>query len=314
MAHWFVAGLSRAAFLGTQPSPQVAAGRLHHNARVECMDWDANEVARRHSDRRRLWHDALHGLDLAGKSVLDAGTGEGHCTSFLVDRKPSRLVSITCLEREVADAKRRLGARAAAVDFRIADLTAMPQIPAASFDVVFADFLIAAVAGQRPFREVDCLKELERVLRPAGVIIVTGWELGADAHSAPAPSASAMGSRLFLELIRLREALHQLTGSIAFREHPAWWVADRLADIGLALKRNCTVPDIHRDLTWLVRQCRKLLADLAAPELHAAFQKRVAWLEAECQASRASAMAMEWGQLYAVIAHKIAREKIALVV
>lgn len=266
---------------------------------------DETEVARRYADRRRLWEDAFRGIELAGKSVLDAGTGEGFCTRFLAERRPGRLVSVTCLAEEIAPARQRIGELAGAVEFQIADLVAMPRIADATFDVVVGDFLIAAVAGYRPFREIDCIKELVRVLKPGGRLVLTGWDAASSdvANGTIDPFASTR--RTFLELVRLREALHMLTDTAIFREHPAAWIADRLAELDMPVERTCAVADMHRSFDWLVRQIRRLIADLADESLETAFAKIVDDLESRIRTDRGLSLGFPFGRLYAVVACKL---------
>ncbi len=252
-----------------------------------------DETARRHAARRRLWEDALAGLDLAGKRVLDAGSGEGHATRFLAERRPAALVSVSCVADDLRTAAARLGGLAGGVEFRPADLTNMPEIPAASFDVIVADFLIAAVAAHTPFREIDCLRELVRVLRPGGRLVVTGWEL-------VGPPRDPLDARL-RELFAFRSAVSQLAGELSYREHPAWWIAARLQDLGAPAERIARHPDVHRDFQWFGSQVQALLERLEPP-LRSALAARWAERHAEALGHPAFDEGYTFGALYAVVA------------
>ena len=255
------------------------------------------ETERRLANRHALWRQAFEGIELHGKDVLDAGIGEGHLTGFLAERDPARLVAITCVPDEVPPAKARIGPRADQVEFGIADLTAMPEVPSASFDVVAADFLIAAVAAYSPYREVDCLKELHRVLRPGGRIIVTGWQA-----SPPRRSPTEV---LVCRLSKLRDGIHHLNGEEPFREHPRFWVEQRLTDLGMPPERHCDVADVHFDFTWFCRSVHKALDRMPSDELKHALEVRVDRLEAELRADPAFRSGFEFGALYAVVACKL---------
>lgn len=263
-------------------------------------DRDRAEVARRFADRRNLWDRSFAGFDLAGKAVLDAGTGEGHCTRFLNERRPRRLVSATCLQQEIAAARDRLGEAAANIEFRHVDLSKRTELADGEFDVIVADFLIAAVAGQRPFREVDCLRELVRVLRPGGGMVVTGWEVGSADECRVREAADPNAVGLFRRLARLRETLHLWTDSTAFREHPAWWIEARLTELGLRVEHRVMIRDVHRDLTWLVRQNRQQLADVQSRELASVLAEQLSRLEAQVQGMFDGSRSFAWGQLYSL--------------
>ncbi|QDU59335.1 Demethylrebeccamycin-D-glucose O-methyltransferase [Planctomycetes bacterium Pan216] len=256
-----------------------------------------NEVDRRFAARRRLWDEALTGLSLEGKSVLDAGTGEGHFTRYLAESAPGRLVSVTCLEEEVPPARARVAELADRVEFTLADVTAMTQIPDASFDVVGADYLIAAVAAYSPYREIDCLKELKRVLRPGGRLVVTGWEVS--------PLRRSRAEAHFRELFRLREAINLLAGIEPFREHPRRWVEDRLVDLGMPPERHHEVPDVHHDIGWYIEGCRRKLSLLDCPDLREVLGRQVDDVAGHLEGDPSFVGGFEFGRLYAVVACKL---------
>ena len=251
------------------------------------------ETANRRAARRRLWAAALAGFDLAGKRVLDAGTGEGHATRFLAERRPASVVSVSCVEADFAVARETLGEFAGDVEFRRADLAHMPEVADASFDLVFADFLIAAVSTFSPFRESECVAELVRVLRPGGRLIVTGWEL-------LGPPRDPLDARL-RQLFPLREAAARLAGESAYREHPAWWVAARLSELGTPAERIVRHPDRHHDFRWFGEQIRSLLKQLEPP-LRAALAARLEAQEAGLYEHPAFAAGYDFGTHYAVVA------------
>jgi ubiquinone/menaquinone biosynthesis C-methylase UbiE len=262
----------------------------------ETMSHGEPEVARRWAARVELWRQAFTNVVLAGKEVLDAGTGEGWFTRFLAEQHPARLVSVTCQREEIAPARRRLERFATNVEFLLADLTRLTAIADGRFDVVGADFLIAAVGAYRPFGEIDMLKELVRVLRPTGQMVLTGWE--------PAVAKPTPATAVFRQLLRLREAVHALSATPPFREHPSQWVAERLDDLGMFVERVCTVTDVHRDLSWLVGNIRDLLSEIHPRELAAVLGARLDLLDAELARSGALAHGLAFGQLYAVCARK----------
>ena len=110
----------------------------------------------------------------AGSVVLEAGCGVGAQTVALAGRSPgAHFVSVDISPVSVAEAKRRTEAAALAnVDFRQADIFALPFAPE-SFDHVFVCFVLEHVA-----RPIEALKNLARLLRPAGTITVIEGDHG----------------------------------------------------------------------------------------------------------------------------------------
>lgn len=258
-----------------------------------------SEVQRRWLARRSLWQEAFRGVDLANKRILDAGTGEGHFTRFLAEHKPASLVSITCDPHHAEQAQRRFESeRIGPVEVRVADLTAMPQIANENFDVVAGDFLIASLSAYTPYREMECLKELHRVLAPGGRLVLTGWEVWPEVRN-----------RTELQLRRLfkfREACHHLCGSEPYREHPRAWLEARLAELGTPAERIATVPDVHHDVGWLTTNIRQLVESISVPYLRDAMRRRLEELSNPLQGDPAFAVGLEFGRLYAVVACKLA--------
>lgn len=255
------------------------------------------EVGRRWEARQRLWREALAGVELRDKTVLDAGTGEGHFTLFLAQQRPAALVSITAAEDEVAPAIERLGHWSPRVEFRIADLSDLRAIGSNSFDFVGADFLIAAAACYSPFREVDVVRELHRVLRPGGRVLFTGWE----ADPAPASPTEARMRRLSV----LREAIHLLAGRRGFREHPAEWVRRRLEEVGAPVERIVRIPDVHHNFLWFVDSVREAARGVGPAALACELGRQVDLLEAELANDSAFQAGVTFGRLFGVVACKV---------
>lgn len=265
------------------------------------------EVERRFQARRQLWDAIFHGIDLRGKRILDAGTGEGWFAQYLAEHDPAAVVSITCVESEIPIARERLGGLgelADRVEFRCANLTHMADVPDESFDLVGADYLIAAVAAYSPYREIDVLKELVRVLKPGGRIVVTGWEVW--------PECRSSRERTFRKIFQLRDAINQLGGMESFREHPRFWFEARLVDLGIPPERHVEIPDIHYDLGWYWKQCENKLELIGAEDLRSALRRQLEELRSELgdlsadESDSAGLRGLEFGRLFGVVGCKLA--------
>jgi 2-polyprenyl-3-methyl-5-hydroxy-6-metoxy-1,4-benzoquinol methylase len=114
--------------------------------------------------RKRLnlvFDDALADLDLNGRAFLDAGCGTGLFSALAVDRG----ADVTSLD--VGDALLARVAEKCESRRVVGDLAALP-FDDSSFDVVLSTEVIEHLA-----RPVDGVRELVRVLRPGGRLVVT---------------------------------------------------------------------------------------------------------------------------------------------
>jgi ubiquinone/menaquinone biosynthesis C-methylase UbiE len=135
------------------------------NAReLSMMDWKVRGWSQRFVElpvfRRHL---AALDVDLTGKDLLDAGCGNGRGLQMLARTfRPRRLVGIDLMPEQIERARaRRTGAR-----LSVGDITATGE-PDASFDAVFVFAILHHVPRWR-----DALRELARILRPGGVLLV----------------------------------------------------------------------------------------------------------------------------------------------
>jgi ubiquinone/menaquinone biosynthesis C-methylase UbiE len=120
------------------------------------------------------------GIDLlqlcAGSAVIDVGCGHGAVIPALAAHVgPTGRVTGIELSRElVAEAHRRLAGRSLPVEIRVGDARAL-DIPDGTFDAARADRVLVFVPDPGA-----AIRELARVTRPAGRVVVTEPDLGAS--------------------------------------------------------------------------------------------------------------------------------------
>lgn len=178
--------------------------------------------------RDHVFVDMLSGSEIKGKEVLDAGTDNVGCSHiFLAELKPSKLVSISIDKAIITQCEENIpNEYRDFVKFALGDVTDLKNLfPNSHFDVIMADFLMAAVAGWCPFKEIDAIKELYRVLKPNGIIVFAGFEEPSYATIDPI-------EKLALALNDFRDFARILTGGKIYREFPLNWMLDRLEEIG----------------------------------------------------------------------------------
>lgn len=177
----------------------------HHIAFLEQMWGDGylspggpDEVAR-----------VLHGIALAGATVLDIGCGSGGIAVDLVRRHGAAKVIGIDVEAPVCEhARRRV--EAAGLDDRVEVRLVEPgplRFDAESFDVVFSKDSIVHISD----KEWLC-GEVFRVLRPGGWFVASDWLIAHDGQPSPAMADYIAAEALEFGMaspVRYRAALTQ---------------------------------------------------------------------------------------------------------
>ncbi|MBN1976773.1 MAG: methyltransferase domain-containing protein [Anaerolineae bacterium] len=107
-------------------------------------------------------HLKRHNIDLAGKTILDAGCGSGYSTALILEKfQPHKLYAIDVMPEQVEVAKER-GMLASVSIGDIADT----EFPSEQFDAVFT-FGVFHHVPEWP----KAVEEMVRVLKPGGVLV-----------------------------------------------------------------------------------------------------------------------------------------------
>jgi phosphoethanolamine N-methyltransferase len=124
----------------------------------------------------------LEGVDLAGSTVLDIGSGTGGITLSLArDYGAGRVTGIDVEDGVCAAARARVAAAGLADRVRIEKVSPGPfPFPDRSFDVVFSKDSIVHIPDKAALA-----REVFRVLRPGGRFVASDWLIGHD--GAPSP-------------------------------------------------------------------------------------------------------------------------------
>lgn len=147
-------------------SPDEKGQKHYYNTIAQTYDsYYASEPALRY--RHRLYDRVLAGIDLQGKTALEAMCGGGQMTGYLLGK------GCTVSAQDLSDEQCRLyQARYPAHDVRCESVLAM-SFPDATFDLVIVDSLHHVHA------QIDtAVEELLRVLKPGGLLLA--WEPDAN--------------------------------------------------------------------------------------------------------------------------------------
>ena len=124
----------------------------------------------------------LEGIDLAGKTVLDIGSGAGGITVDLVRRHGAGRVIGIDVERDVcAAARKRVGAAGLTDRIEIIQVAPGPfPIPDAGVGIVFSRDSIIHIPDKEWLAA-----EAFRVLRPGGWFVASDWLISHDGEPSP---------------------------------------------------------------------------------------------------------------------------------
>lgn len=154
-------------------------GRRERAETVAAAQYETLTDARRYAASHQGWgpgarylHSRLHIVDEVlrdsrGGDLLDAGCGPGVLLRHLVDTRPADFRMTGCDQSAamIKVARERL-ADAADLRLTVADIEKLP-FPEGSFDVVVAMGVLEYTDARR------ALRELARVIRPGGLVVVT---------------------------------------------------------------------------------------------------------------------------------------------
>lgn len=122
-----------------------------------------------------------------GEQVLDVGCGTGALALAAAKQLATGdgVTGVDASEQMIAVARRKAATTRLSVHFTVGTVEALPFDPA-QFDVVFSTLMLHHLP--KPARE-NCLREVRRVLKPAGRLIVADFE-------APARKQRGIAARL----------------------------------------------------------------------------------------------------------------------
>lgn len=170
--------------------------------------------------------------------VLDAGSGS-RSLDFLIKQNFGELWTASIDPEEIGAlqdkvTKLDLGKK---VVIRQMDLSRRTELGRNYFDIILADYFFAAVEGHTPFRTGCAMRELRRVIRDAGKLIVTGWNVPPHLSELSDPRR-----KLAMKLVYLRDCANLLLGQIPYRELPDHWITELAELYGFRLLQKFCIP------------------------------------------------------------------------
>mmetsp|Transcript_3675 Transcript_3675/g.6979 ORF Transcript_3675/g.6979 Transcript_3675/m.6979 type:complete len:317 (-) Transcript_3675:5048-5998(-) len=145
------------------------------------------------------------------------------------------------------------------------------------FDTILADYLVGAVDYFAPFYQDLLLERLARLLRPGGVMYLTGLN--------PIPEKASGVADTFCRVTKLRDACILLARSRPYREHPTDWVVRHLEKSGLDVLDVATFPRKYNygKIKLQLDEARSTLQFMPDKEIKEAISKQIDNLDDECK-------------------------------
>jgi len=128
----------------------------------------------------------IDGIDFAGKSVLDIGSGSGGVDCFLAETfKVRHVTGIDVEDTVIATARKRAQARGLGDRIDFVKVAPGPfSFPDASFDIVFSKDSIIHIPDKHAL-----MREVFRVLKAGGHFVASDWLIGHEGEPSPEMAA-----------------------------------------------------------------------------------------------------------------------------
>jgi hypothetical protein len=178
-------------------------------------------------------------------SILDAGTG-ARSAGWISSLPTQRWTAVSADPGLLAETRATIAHRMRPGDRLIAGNWADPALLAGeAHDTVIAEYLLGALEAYAPCFQESLFRRLRSLVGRRLYVI------GLDPYVVGRPGDAA--GRVVQAIGRFRDACHMLAGTSPYREYPAEWVADRLAESGLRIRFAQRFPN-HYDMRWVELQ------------------------------------------------------------
>ncbi len=196
----------------------------------------------------------LSDVNLEGKIVLDAGTGD-RSARFLAQKEPGKLVCVaapgdTRKEEEARECLEAIGY--GNYQIVLGNLVSADLFPIDSFDFILAHYLIQSVDGFAPLGVYEVLCSLYKYLRQEGELVIvepeayapflpeyeltSTYEVLGDAQLGRRSNRELIDTILFLVMVP--DSLKLLSPPIGGR-YPSKWICNWLTGVGFTELEEC---------------------------------------------------------------------------
>ncbi|TET37734.1 MAG: class I SAM-dependent methyltransferase [Planctomycetota bacterium] len=174
-------------------------------------------------ERRDYYFDRI---DFEGKTVLDAGTGDGAALPLILERKPAEIFAVDKEASQLSEAKEKIPEAARdTVSFVECNISSMDFLDADSIDIAVINYWIGRVRQKPPYA-VDYLKEIHRVLKPGGVLTILD----------ESPDDFARYDERFIKYLNAADAICIFLGEETWRDYQMDWMAGRVEEAGFVIE------------------------------------------------------------------------------
>jgi ubiquinone/menaquinone biosynthesis C-methylase UbiE len=173
-------------------------------------------------NRRSYFFDRI---EFEGKTVLDAGCGDGAALPLILERKPLKIFAVDKEPSLLSEAKKKIPDTVSdIVSFFECNVLDMNFLDPGSVDIVIMNYWLARVREKTPFA-ADYLREIHRVLKPDGHLLILD----------DSPDDFYGYDMRFVTYLHASDAISAILGEELWRDNPLEWMERAVEEAGFEI-------------------------------------------------------------------------------
>jgi ubiquinone/menaquinone biosynthesis C-methylase UbiE len=231
--------------------------------------------------------------------ILDAGSGIESLT-FLTTQSFKELWAVSYDSEEIKKLEEQISKQN--TDRKISvlqtDLSRRTQFHTHYFDIIFADYFLAAVEGCSPYRTPHVIAEFKRIIKPKGRLIITGWNRPLKVNE-----KTNLKQRAIARILNLKDSVQLLLNKTPYREIPDKHVISIAQLQGFKLLHHSRAPHVatHAFFQSYTQSITNKATDITNVRLRQAMIKEATSILSEVTPIKDFAKGVAFGEDYVLI-------------